>query len=41
MNKIHNNMDHLLTTVNYDVQKWLIFRDLKVAGLVLGFQGGY
>ena len=34
-------MDHLLSAVNYQEHKWLIYRVLKVIGLVLGFQGGY
>ena len=34
-------MDHLLSTVNYLEDKWLICGDFKVVGLVLGLQGGY
>ena len=37
----HNSMDHLLSVVNYKEHKWMICGDLKVVGLVLGFQGGY
>ena len=34
-------MNHLLSAVNYQEHKWLICRDLKVFGLVPGFQGRY
>ena len=41
MKETHNSMDYLLPPVNYQEYKWLICEDLKVVGLVLGFQGGY
>ena len=41
MKETHKFMDHLLFTVNYQEQKWLICGDLKVVGLVLGLQGWY
>ena len=34
MKETHNSMNHLLSVVNYHKQKWLIWRDLKVVGLV-------
>ena len=37
----HNYMDHLLSVVNYQEHKWLVYRVLKEVGLVLGVQGGY
>ena len=41
MKETHNSMDHLLSAANYQEYKWLICGDLKVVGLVLGFQVGY
>ena len=41
MKETHNSMDHLLSAVNYQKHKWLICRDLKVVGPVLGLQGEY
>ena len=37
----HNSMDQLLSAVNYQAHKWLIYGDLRVVELVLGLQGGY
>ena len=34
-------MDHLLSVINYQEQKWLICGDLKVVGQVFGLQGAY
>ena len=39
MKETHNSMDHFLPAVNYQEPKLLIFRDLKVVGLILGLQG--
>ena len=36
-----DNMDQLLSALNYHDHGWLICGDLKVVGLVLGLQGGY
>ena len=36
-----NSMDYLLSSVNYQEHKWLIWGDLKVVRLVRGLQDGY
>ena len=41
MKETHDNMDQLLSDLNYHNHGWLICGDLKVVGLVLGRQGGY
>ncbi|XP_076053032.1 uncharacterized protein LOC143032339 [Oratosquilla oratoria] len=41
MKETHDNMDQLLSALNYNDHGWLICGDLKVVGLVLGLQGGY
>ena len=41
MKETHDNMDQLLSDLNYHNHGWLICGDLKVVGLVLGPQGGY
>ena len=41
MKESHESMDLLLSTLNYQKHKWLICGDLKVVGIILGFQGGY
>ena len=41
MIKTHISMYHLLSAVNYQEQKWLMCRDLKVVGLVLDLQSWY
>ena len=41
MKETHDNMDQLLSALNYHDHGWLICGDLKVVGLVLGLQGGY
>ena len=39
--EIHNSMDHLLSAVNYQEQKWLICGNLLVVWLVLQVKGRY
>ena len=41
MKESHKSMDLLLPALNYQEYKWLICGDLKVVGVILGFQGGY
>ena len=41
MKESHESMDLLLSALNYQKHKWLICGDLKVVGIILGFQGGY
>ena len=40
MKESHKSMDLLLPALNYQEHKWLICGDLKVIGVILGFQGG-
>ena len=41
MLETHITMARLLSAVNYQEYKWLIFGDLHIAGLVLALQGGH
>ena len=41
MEEAHNSIDHLLSAVNYQEQKWLICGELKVVELVLGLLDGF
>ena len=41
MEETHESMDHFLSAVNYQEDKWLISGDLKVAILVLGRKDEY
>ena len=41
MKESHKSMDLLLFARNYQEHKWLLCGDLKVVGIILGFQGGY
>ena len=41
MKETYNYMYHLVSAVNNQVHKELICGNLKVAGQVLGIQGGY
>ena len=41
MKESHKSMDLLLSALNYQGHKWLLRGDLKVVGIILGFQGGY
>ena len=41
MKESHKSMDLLLSARNYQEHKWLLCGDLKVVGIILGFQGGY
>ena len=40
MKETHQNMDHLLSAINYQEEKCWICGDLKVDGLVLGSKKG-
>ena len=41
MKKSYENMDQLLSLLDYKKSKWHVCGDLKVIGLVLGMQPGY
>ena len=41
MKETNDNMDQLLSALNYHDHGWLLCEDSKVVGLVLGLQGGY
>ena len=41
MKESHKSMELLLSALNYQEHKWLICRDLKIVGIILGLQGGY